>query len=88
MMVMLMLTMFRKTLMPYVGWVCCWFTHAPKVFFSGYSSFPLSVKKKKQKKTKQKYNLQFCNVGTNDNGNTNNNSNYNEGGNDNGNNSQ
>ena len=46
---------------------------------------PYNVKKKNKK---QKYNLQFFNVGTNDNGNTNNNSNYNEGGNDNGNNSQ
>ena len=43
---------------------------------------------RKKKNKKQKYNLQFFNVGTNDNGNTNNNSNYNEGGNDNGNNSE
>ena len=42
----------------------------------------------RKKNKKQKYNLQFFNVGTNDNGNTNNNSNYNEGGNDNGNNSE
>ena len=81
MMVMLMLTMFRKTLMPYVGWVCCWFTHAPKVFFSGYSSFPLSVKKKN-------YNLQFLDASAYNNGNADNNSNDNEGDNDNGNNRQ
>ena len=83
-----MLTMFRKTLMPYVGWVCCWFTHAPRVFSPGTPVFPSPYNVKKKKKQKQKYNLQFFNVGTNDNGNTNNNSNYNEGGNDNGNNSQ
>ena len=30
--------------MPYVGWVCCWFSPLPREFFSGYSGFPLSLK--------------------------------------------
>ena len=82
-----MFTMFRRTLMPYVGWVCCWFTHAPRVFSAGTPVFPSPYNVKKKTKNKNTiYN--FFNVGTNDNGNTNNNSNYNEGGNDNGNNSQ
>jgi len=28
----------------YVGWVCCWFSSLLQGFFSGYSSFPPSIK--------------------------------------------
>ena len=75
-----MLTMLRKTLMPYVGWVCCWFSHTPRGFPPGTPVFPSPEKKK--------YNLQFLDASAYDNGNADNNSNDNEGDNDNGNNSQ
>ena len=76
-----MLTMLRKTLMPYVGWVCCWFSHAPRGFPPGTPVFPSPEKKKN-------YNLQFLDASAYDNGNADSNSNDNEGDNDNGNNSQ
>ena len=75
-----MLTMLRKTLMPYVGWVCCWFSHAPRGFPPGTPVFPSPEKKN--------YNLKFLDASAYDNGNADNNSNDNEGDNDNGNNSQ
>ena len=31
--------------LPYVGWVCCWFSSLLERFFPGYSGFPLSSKK-------------------------------------------
>ena len=76
-----MLTMLRKTLMPYVGWVCCWFSHAPRGFPPGTPVFPSPEKKKN-------YNLQFLDASAYDNDNADDNSNDNEGDNDNGNNRQ
>ena len=31
-------------LTPYVGWVCCWFSPLPRMFFFGYTGFPHSLK--------------------------------------------
>ena len=75
-----MLTMLRKTLMPYVGWVCSWFSHAPRGFPPGNPVFPSPEKKN--------YNLQVFDASAYENGNVDNNNNDNEGDNDSGNNSQ
>ena len=84
-----MLTMLRKTLKPYVGWVCCWFSHAPRGFPPGTPVFPSPEKKQTNKQTKQKkINLRFLDASAYDTGNADNNSNDNEGDHDNGNNSQ